>query len=35
MTGVIRPLSWLSLSLGYTYDLYLGNMVSLSLGALI
>ncbi|MGN1190991.1 MAG: hypothetical protein ACI4SL_11430 [Candidatus Ornithospirochaeta sp.] len=35
MSGVWRPLSWLNLSLGYTYDSYLGNMISLSLGALI
>ena len=35
MCGVIRPNTWLSLSLGYTYDAYLGTMVSLSLGALI
>ena len=35
MCGVIRPNAWLSLSLGYTYDAYLGTMVSLSLGALI
>ena len=33
--GEIRPNSWLSLFLGYTYDAYLGTMFSLSLGALI
>ena len=33
--GEIRPNSWLSLSLGYIYDAYLGTMFSLSLGALI
>ena len=35
ISGVYRPMSWLSLSLGYTSDADLGNMVSLSLGVLL
>lgn len=35
INGVWRPLSWLSISLGYTYDAIYKDMVSLSLGALI
>lgn len=33
--GIWRPVSWFSLSLGYTYDGVVGNMLSLSVGALI